>query len=360
MLKIPGYQGSGDCLLKLPFEEIVTIMIPSLRKWEQSEQKIINVIEKTKNLRTFEYGTANVNVFTVLASNCKNLTDLHLKLDYNSRIEDLDKKLSRIFKNNEKIKSLKLENFHAITGECFLLLNKNIVEVIGLIRISNIQRDFLIKSLPKFTKLRTLDLSIIGHTAYDHLIECINLCQNLKRLTIMDKRFNKDFNRICFPKKIEWLNIFLNEEQPIAESFLDYLSRNLLELKYLCIFGNIRNISSYKFDLNCKFQKLEALEISWQSKFTGSGLENFPNLKKFSCFEGENLDDENVINLLKCANNLESLNVRGCKKITNAVVNTALELTRKRTNGVMLTIGTFGTKINIDEILEKSPLLRLA
>ena len=66
ILNIPEYKGKGDCLSKLPFEKITTIKIPRLRQWEPSELKIINVIEKSKNLSILQYETDDVNVFKVV------------------------------------------------------------------------------------------------------------------------------------------------------------------------------------------------------------------------------------------------------------------------------------------------------
>ena len=127
-LDIRKYEGNGDCLLKLNFEEIITIKIASLQDSEQNEEKLINVIEKSKNLSSFKYGTANLNVFEALEGNCKNLRELDLKLDDYSDIDDVDRSLSDIFINNEKLKSLKLRNFNGLTGKSFLSLSEKIIE----------------------------------------------------------------------------------------------------------------------------------------------------------------------------------------------------------------------------------------
>ena len=109
-LDMLGYQGNGDCLSKLPFDEIITIKLPSLRSWEGGEQKIINVIEKSKNLSTFKYETGDLNIFTALTNNCRNLTELDLKLG-SRNIDDVDSRLSEIFKSNKKIEIYKIRRF---------------------------------------------------------------------------------------------------------------------------------------------------------------------------------------------------------------------------------------------------------
>ena len=86
---------------------------------------------------------------------------------------------------------------------------------------------------------------------------------------------------------------------------------------------------------------------------------NFPNLRELECSDCENLEDENLIILLKCARNLEKLDIRHCKKITDRVILIAIEESRKRTNNILLKILIAGTKIKTDEIKEKSRLLYL-
>ena len=355
VIDIPNYDGNGNCLSKLPFEKITAIKISSLR---QLEPKMINVIENSKSLSSFKYETSDVNVFEALASNCRNLTELDLKLNDDSQIDDLDSRLSQIFKNNEKLISIKLVNFKLMTGECFLSLAENFIEKIELYIIPNIQRNFLIQSLPNFTKLHTLE--IFDDSNCVDVAKCVSLCSKLKSLAIVtEKGVNKDLNIFASSKNIERLNVSLTEDQPIIENFLEYMSCNLLELKYLDISGYYDFDLNYEFNLICKLPKLEVLDISGQSEITGSGLENFPNLRELDCSDCENLEDENLIILLKCARNLEKMDIRNCKKITNRVMLIAIEETRKRTNNILLKISIAGTKIKIDEIKEKSRLLCL-
>ena len=219
------------------------------------------MIEKSKNLSTFAYATGNVNVFTALANNCSNLTELDLKLHDDSGIDNIDDCLSEIFKNNEKLKFIKLKNFHAITGKCFLSLAKNVVEEIELNKVRNIKQEFLIKSLPNFTKLISLQFFHVRRNALVHLAEGISLCSKLKKLTIFPKGVLEDLYLFTSSKNIESLSIGLAKDQRITERFLDYMSWNLLKLKYLDIGGDSRSSFNKKFNLNCKILKLQILTL---------------------------------------------------------------------------------------------------
>ena len=116
--------------------------IPILRRWVPNEENIINVIKKSNNLINFKYETADINVFTTLANYCTNLTELDLTLGHIFGIDNIDSSLFKIFRNNGNLKSIKLENFDTFTGECFLSLNKNIIEEMELNEDRNIKRDF--------------------------------------------------------------------------------------------------------------------------------------------------------------------------------------------------------------------------
>ena len=208
--------------------------------------------------------------------------------------------------------------------------------------------------------LKLYELNDISDSVIVHLAECVNLCSKLKSLDfVFGEGVHKDLKLFTSSKNIERLNVSLPKDQAIIESFLDYVSCNLLELKHLDISGYSNDVLDCKFDLICKLPKLEVLHISGQSKITGSGLENFTNLRRLICYICENLEDENLICFLKCARNLKFLNLKDCNKITNKVIETAIEETRKRTNNIVLEIQVEGTNIKPDETKEKSELLRL-
>ena len=342
----------GKCLSELPFEKIVTMKIHSVRVIDtNSQHKIIKVIKKLKNLSTFVYKTVDANVLEALSNSCRNLTELHLKLLYNYRTDDdVDSRLSQIFENNKKLKSLKLDNFDAMTGECFQSLAENVIEEITIIQARNIKRDYLNRSLPKFTKLHTLEFRNPNDIFYFYdVAECISLCSELKKLSIINFQIHEDLKLFASSKKIEWLTISLSRDQVVTKRFIDYMSSNVLELKYLDISGDYYNRLKCKFDSICKLQKLEYLNISYHISIAGSEFGNLPNLKELYCVGCENLEDENVISLLKCATNLRMLDIRLCKKISYRVIDTAIEVTRKRRNNIVLEIQIECSKIKPDE-----------
>ena len=324
------------------------------------------MIKKSKNLSSFTYDINSENIFTTLAVNCRNLTELDLQMHNNYDVVDVDSRLSEIFKNNKNLKSIKLDDINAhteITGECFLSLDKNVVEEIALSGVGNIERDFLIQSLPNFTKLHTLELNDLDDPVFVYLAECISLCSKLKRLEIFGQQIHKDLNLFASSKNIEWLSITLNDEPRITKNFLDYMTSELLELKYLDMSADSMQSTSIKLTFNSMLnlpKKLEVLNISGHSNINGSGIENLPNLEELYCSKCEKLAEKNLISLLKCARNLWILDIRDCKKITNRVIETAIEETKKRTNNIVLEIQIEGTSIIPDGIKEESPFLRLA
>ena len=92
---------------------------------------------------------------------------------------------------------------------------------------------------------------------------------------------------------------------------------------------------------------------------TGSGLGNFPNLKELHCQYCEKLEDDHLIRLLRSSDKLELLDVRWCEKITNSVINVAIEVTKNRPNNVALEMYIRFKAVKLKEINGKSSLLYL-
>ena len=64
-----------------------------------------------------------------------------------------------------------------------------------------------------------------------------------------------------------------------------------------------------------------------------------------------------LIGLLRVASNLKYLGSYECPKITNSVIDAAIEVTKQRTNNIMLEIE--GIKISDEETVKLPPLLHL-
>ena len=94
-------------------------------------------------------------------------------------------------------------------------------------------------------------------------------------------------------------------------------------------------------------KNLEVLRVDNFEELTGLG--EFPKLKELSCYGCKYLKDYGLIRLLKCAPNLELLDIRNCENVTNSVIDVAIKETEKRTNNIVLEIRINGTEININE-----------
>ena len=332
IINFPRYRiENGKCLSKLPFKEINAIKILQL----------------------------SGNNIADIASCCTNLTELDLKLWVNTiDMTSEDRKLSEIFHKNKKLRSIRLIGiFSPMTGECFLSLNKNVVEEIILNGTSRIQRDYLIGSLPNFTNLRTLQFHKIINFAT--VSEIISLCSNLKQLFIEvlnNFEIGISLQLFSLSKKIETLSIFFITNQRDTDNFFQYMSCNLLELKHLDIQG-CSGLTENGLSAICELKKLEVLNISYLKNVTGSRLGRLSNLKELHCSVCEELQNDGLTSLLRCATNLEHLDIRGCSKITNVTVNVAIEEIKKRKNNVILKIIISRRFININEIDENLPLL---
>ena len=239
-------------------------------------------------------------------------------------------------------------------------MDKNVIEEVKVIRIRNLQRDFIIQSLPNFTNMHTLELRDIND-AFAPAAECISLCGNLNSLSINtifcfseENLMNAVFNL----KNLTQLTINNMDEGTVTKKFIDFISCNLKELRYLDLSSlpdlNYSTESFLKSISN--LAKLEVLKINALG-ITGSELGTFPNLKELHCSSNRSLEDDFFIRVLRSSNKLEFLDIKGCDSITNSVINVAIEETKKRTNNVLLEI--HHDQINFNEINNNSPLLNL-
>ena len=380
------YELSSDCILKLPLHQMTTIDI-SLTK------ENLRIISKyAKNLRNLDYYGNDLKDLEIISSNLSNLTELRLNFDecYEG---DPDLLLSQVFKSNRQLKIIHLGSFRYMTGECFVDLDKNTVEEIEITHAESILGDELIKSWPYFENFRKLRFIEYDGEDFLKISECLSLCANFKEFAI-------SFNEHCEDKTLENAEVFIKcfassksleilyfDADIEMDKFCDFIGKNLLELRCLylgseCVTitsSSIQSLSYLKklreFDLEIVFSRkkeipdfesvgkltnLEVLDFNcYIDKFTGSELENLTNLRKLYCPGSLNLKEINIINLVKRAPNLELLDIAGCKKITNSLIDVAIEVTKNRTNNILLQINIYGTSIDINKIREHSPLLYL-
>ena len=108
-----------------------------------------------------------------------------------------------------------------------------------------------------------------------------------------------------------------------------------------------------------QFAKIRSAKNKDVAYLSGSGLFLASNLKELVCKNCPHVQNESLIKLLRCAKNLELLDIEGCNKITNATINVAIEVLKHRMNSIILEIKIDHTSIRAYEITENLPLLHL-
>ena len=352
----------GDFLLKLPLDQMENIAVPPIK----NSENFINLIKSTKKLSLIDAEEIKIpSEIKTLAISCNNLIELHLScydgIGNINCFDVLDELLSEVFLNNRQLKSLYLGCFDDLTGECFLSLNKSIFEELCLNLTNNIEPEHLFKSFPYFEKFKEFHLSDYEGDDFYNIAGCLGLCSSLKIIKICDVQGCSDVSLIksvSCSKNLENLQFSYLHEEVISDKLINFVSYNLPELKILDLYS-VKNIFDYHMKLISRLPKLEELNIAYNKNLTGSGLENLVNIRKLYCWNCINIKDEYMIKLLKCAGKIARLDVSGCKLITNNFINVAIEVTKNRSNNILLEISVKGTNVDIDEIKENSPLLHI-
>ena len=195
---------------------------------------------------------------------------------------------------------------------------------------------------------------------HDNIAKCICLCSKLKKLrygggNVCQESLIKSFALLT---NIDSLTVLQHFPNSVPRILLNNISSNLLKLKVLLI-GRCEDASDTDLELICKLPNLEILHIFGFQNVIGSGFRHLSNLKELRCYECENIEDDSLISLLKCASNLELLHSYMCRKITNFTINFAIKVTKNRKNNTLLKIKISGSSVNTDKLEEISPLLLL-
>ena len=270
-----GIQNLGF-ILKLPVEEMHTIKIKDIEVGinEDNLKIMSNVVERTKKLRIFEVAFVNESLIMNLANNCKDLTELKLCNLTDCKIDNVDEKLGLLFKNNQKIKSLKLSGFENLTGKCLLCLNKNIIEKISLESNFNFEIHYLISALICFEKVYSLKFVNLSFRKndYDELAKYIGLLSNLRHLSIsyewsLTDNFMESVSSLKTLEKLTVNNV--SKISIITETFCNDVRANLHELKFLDI-SDCKGVHDYHIESICSLPNLEILKIECNDDVTGS------------------------------------------------------------------------------------------
>ena len=278
----------------------------------------------------------NINVIESLENIRYNLTILHLQCYFIVNLDKIDSALSQLFIKTKRIKILMLDNFKKLTGECFLFLNKDTIEEISLIENKNIERNYLAKSLLCFEKLHKLELIKVSCNSFEDVAEYVGLCTNLKELNISAitksnsnwfvKYSDENLIREIPSKNLEKLTNAYLKQDTIKPSFFSYINSNLHKINLTgCSW-----ITDYELASFSSLTNLKILEICGCENLSGWILVKFPSLKELNCRKCNKLENNHLINFLRCANNLELLDIIGCFQITNSVINIAIEVTKIR------------------------------
>ena len=377
------HEVTADFLMKLPLDQMIRIYVFGLKG-----KHLENVLRRTKKLGTFNYcfceeSKSEIVLFKSICYRLNNLTKLELKNLSILQDFDADGMLSQIFKSNRQLKTIISDILIDLIGKCFIDLDQMVIEEIELSHALSIQASEVIKSWPYFKKLHKLHFESYSGGDFAHIAECIGLCSELKELIIFgikESTSNELIKCLASSKHLESLNIF---GQEVSNELFLYISENLLNLKMLNIsrckgislkgiqlicklenleelhFSGCEEISDDSLELFNQLPKLQFLNIKGLSTVTGSGLTGFVNLKTLDCSHCENLEDNSVISLLRCSPKLELLDIRWCEKITNSVIDVAIEVTKSRRNNITLEIDIFGTSVDVDVVQKMSSMLHL-
>ena len=213
-------------------------------------------------------------------------------------------------------------------------------------------------SLPTFERLQNLELTDSSDYCCDHIAKCISLCHSLTKLKIDEVKcyYTEDLlNTVQGLKNLKSLSMNCIEDH-FTKNFFDYISYNLLELELLDL-NDCYEISDSDLTSIKKLPKLKVLMID-SVDITGSEIRNLSTLKKLSC-SGHSFKEDNVISLLRCASELEYLDISYNEKMTNTVIDVAIEETKKRINNIVLEIRVEKTSIVPDKIHKMSLLLNI-
>ena len=105
--------------------------------------------------------------------------------------------------------------------------------------------------------------------------------------------------------------------------------------------------------------KLEELKVSYLPSITDEALSDMPNLKTCECRACPNVADKGLSNLIEISHEIQTIDVSGCKSITNNFVIAAIKATRNRTNNKILKIYVGHSSVHCNEINDVSPLLQV-
>ncbi|XP_043481667.1 uncharacterized protein LOC122510822 [Leptopilina heterotoma] len=254
------------------------------------------------------------------------------------------------------MKNLKLFFIDSIIGDDFIEhLPLESLEEIIMENCGHIELNPLLDVLQKSTKLHTFCSS--GLTAGDRLnFSADSPIKNLG-ITMSFSSNNLLWSLSVYQlKNIEKLNIELNDN--VNDEFLYNLSAYCKKLTFLN-FSGCQSVTDEGTRRLKTLPNLTYLALGGISNISGKYFGIISQLEVMDCRNCSNITDESLTGIIRNANNLKILTLSGCSLISNGLIQTAINATRRRENGIILYISIDRTSIKIKEINNESPMLIL-
>ncbi|XP_063976581.1 uncharacterized protein LOC135162270 [Diachasmimorpha longicaudata] len=324
---------SDDCLAKifscLPIPQRLTIE-KVCRRWRkisragwpdvkqitwQSEyskftrREVEDVFERSgRYLRILEIPVENEkqSYLAVVHRYCELLEEI--KITFPARpIREYNGALSRIFRNCKKLSSITIDNVHSdFTYDCFEKLDPKIVTEIQLaVADSDVRNTRASMNVSKFRSLKRLKFCkfVLGTE------DLIGLDQ-LENLTSLDLRYcwvdNSQIMKISNLQKLEYLSL---EETAFAirDHHMSRIAKNCKNLKTLILYNRYGELSDNSFKDIAKLPHLEILNMAFITGVSDCTISAMQNLIQLDCRGCEGIGNDGLIDLIKCAPNLQKI-----------------------------------------------------
>lgn len=279
-------------------------------------------------------------------------------LSFNECLHFSDPDLSLLLSRSKELNTLDLTKSVRVTGSCLSRIAGPLCKL-SLDRCPSIVPQYLILGLNAITAtLTNLSLSACSALGCNDVSRIVQAVPNLTSLSLCNNfpLFNQ---KSLFPigqlVKLEELN--LSENPAVNDDVIQAIVIGCTELRVLNLSGVFtgsmgnRDYSLTEAGLStlAKLTKLIDLNISYLDQTTDVCLKNLtlssPPLQRLICVGCPMVSDEGCNNVLSLCNDLVLFDISGCNGVTDAVIKTAQDSVKLRTNNKKLTLVVGGTSI---------------
>jgi hypothetical protein len=271
-------------------------------------------------------------------------------------LEDSDiseSSLKFLIENCPLLEILDVSNNVRISGQCFSLLS-NHLKKLSLNQCWNVKLD-AISSLSNGNGKHLNDLEICGELLDNKMLE--QVCDNLVNL----KKFDVDCARVTNKKILRKIsNIHDLEELSLYLPSINFdeimieITKKCNKLKKLRIEGGvITDISVKQLSIFCK--DLESVSIISEEtvmnkKITDDSCESLSKLTRLTHLTIEYCYiSDKIIHVIKNCPKLSTIEINGCRKVTNNLVNSCIEFAKNSPNR-SLTMTALETRLTQPEV----------